>query len=130
MGEENKDLFGKPNRVYFIYKDNVVQWPVVSDSITLKYDTEDISDKSKFEPPSLSFNIKVNDSEIAKILRSTKLERANEMLDSIKKEIKDFYVSNPLRNRKERRLRAKKIKADIIRFQEYCKNNGIEIKNR
>lgn len=130
MGEETKDLFGKPNRVYFISKDNVVQWPVVSDSITMEEcDKSAIREKANFNPLSLSFDACIVDnSEIARLLRSVKLEKAKEMHDSIKKEIKDFYVSNPPRNRKERRLRAREIKNDIIRFKEYCKNNGIEIK--
>lgn len=126
MGEELKNLFGKAKMIYFAEKGSAdyKTLPIVEGSVKMD------DDRPEFEPKpiSLSFNMCIaSDGDFVE-LYDRGIERAQEMLDSIKKSVRDFYVTDPPRNRKERRKRAKKIKDDIVRFRAYCKNHNIEIK--
>ena len=97
---------------------------------TLISSVEDVIQKYCPEPIRTTFSEQqlVNFSGV--IAYRQKCERAKSMLDDIQSEVKEFYQTNPPRNRKERRERAKALKQKIQCFNSYCKTNGIEISQK
>lgn len=55
------------------------------------------------------------------------VKQAYKMLENLQKDLDRFYKTNPPKNRKERRERARELKKKIIRFNQYCKDNNLEI---
>lgn len=107
---------------------------VVADSTSILSE-EKSSEEEPWKPKPLSFTVTVEDAEALKKLAFMHpdvqkiMQRAQNMLDHIKDQLDLFYrLKQPL-NRKERRERARELKGKIQRFNAYCKEHGIEIKN-
>ena len=124
-------LFNGKQRIFVASKDDVENWkelPIVDDSVRHSgyYDCPALRENNSY-----TFSIKAD--RPAELLLLTYpdvqdcLDRAQNMLDEIKSEVKAFYTTDPPRNRKERRERAKVLKRKIERFNSYCKAKGIKI---
>lgn len=132
MGDKDKpNIFNGKQRIFVASKDDVENWeelPIVEDSVQYSgyYDCPDLSKSN--EP--IRFSIKVDHPAELLLLKHPDvqkcLDRAQKMLDEIKSEVKAFYTTDPPRNRKERRARAKELKIKINRFNSYCKDRGIK----
>lgn len=108
---------------------------VVADSLQIMSDDvglEDIMDK--FTPLKTEYSFSLTSEQIAELPKyfgfKKMYDHAQSMLDDIKGDLKEFYQTNPPRNRKERRARAKELKIKINRFNSYCKDKGIEISSK
>lgn len=101
--------------------------PVVEDSLRFDEDHDKLVDP--FPKNKMSFSFICRHPDFKKWLNDNPLTRAQDMSDALKRDLEAFYVSNPPRNRKERRTRARELEKKIARFKEYCKENNIEFKN-
>lgn len=121
MGDKDNP-FDFKNRAIFI---DSKELPVVEDSVKISVEDE-------YTEPipinKMSFSIQV-DGDVSNIFaESNPVMHAQDMLDTLKKDLKEFCVSKPPRNRKERRTRARELEKKIARFKAYCKENNIEFK--
>lgn len=140
---EDKDkLFNGKQRIFVASKDDAENWeelPIVENSL----DYMSVRDKSELDPAihdtidaltSKSYSFSITSEQIAELPEffgfKKMYDRAQSMLDEIKGDLKEFYQTNPPRNRKERRERAKVLKRKIERFNSYCKDKGIEISSK
>lgn len=129
MEDKDRPFSFEGVKLGIISDDGFKELPIVENSVqhTGYYDCPELSKSN--EP--ISFSIKVNHPAELLLLKHSDvqkcLDRAQSMLDEIKSEVKAFYTTDPPRNRKERRVRAKDLKIKINRFKTYCKVKGIEI---
>ena len=108
---------------------------VVADSLQIMSDDVELEDiMDKFTPLKMEYLAQLTSVQPADLLKFFGFKKmynhAQSMLDEIKADLKEFYQTNPPRNRKERRERAKLLKRKIERFNSYCKDRGIKISSK
>ena len=104
---------------------------VVADSLTIL--AEDDLDDTNFAPKPLSFKFtcdKTQAKTLAEMFYIKQFNHAQKLLDELQSEVKSFYTTNPPRNRKERRERAKMLKRKIDHFNSYCERWGIKVNQK
>lgn len=129
MDEEN-NIFSGASRLFFAPKGTAdfKEFPIVEGSLDIK-DKEEECFKATLPPIKTSFKMQFDDilDVLERYLHSQALDRANEMLESIKEDIAKFYTTDTPKNRQERRKRAKELKKRIARFKAFCKGHNIEL---
>lgn len=122
MGDKDTPIDFK-NRAIFI---DGKELPIVKDSVKISAEDERTA---PIPINKMSFSIKFDGDASNIFAESNPVMHAQDMLGVLKKDLKEFYVSKPPRNRKERRTRARELEKKIARFKAYCKENNIEFKN-
>lgn len=128
---EDKDFmeFGK-RMLYFAPKDDIDNLQPLGEIVENSIEFEDAEPVS-YPKGDMSFSFEL-DKPMEIDLKSfyenvPEVKQAYKMLENIQDKIKSFYTTNPPKNRKERRERARELKRKIIRFNQYCKDNKLEI---
>lgn len=109
------------NRAIFI---DGKELPTVEDSIRFDEGHDKLVDP--FPQNKLSFNFYCEHPEFKKWLKDNPLTHAQEMLNALNKELKEFHTTNPPSNRKERRERMRGLTKKFERFKAYCEEYGLE----
>lgn len=139
MGDKDTPLFDGKNRTLTFYDvsnrapigDRIIadslayEVPMAEDSIEISTSSDGHTDPIPVNKMSFSFKVDKGVNNESKLLSS-----AQKKLDAIKQELTMLYHLNPPRNRKERRERGREIKRRIERFNRYCMENHIELKNK
>lgn len=146
MREEMNNLFRGPSEIYFKSFDapnsEFEKLPtvdgslktIIADNLQIFSDDEELDNSMPISSKQeLFFSCDINDSDSLNlkcfILRKQEyLDRAQKMFDEIKSGIKEFHVTNPPRNRAERRARVKALEQRSMLFRAYCKKHDIGIK--
>lgn len=111
------------NRAIFIDGKEV---KVVKDSLSFDEDHDKLVDP--FPQNRMSFSFYCEHLEFKKWLDDNPLTHAQEMVDELNEDLRELHTTNPPRNRKERRAKARELKKNIARFKAYCKKYNLTIK--
>lgn len=124
MGDKDTSMLFSKNFELFVEGKRV---PIVENSLKFSKGYDEFVDP--FPKNTRQFNFYSSHPDFKKWLKDNPLTHAQDMLDSLNKDLKEFYITKPPRNRKERRERARKLEKRIVRFKAYCKEYHIEFKN-